>query len=67
MHLSEAELAERQLSEVERLTHVEGSQVKVKKGEWAPISKFVKDWKRIIKRIPEYIAKAARGKERLRG
>ena len=46
---------------IEHRLHTEGDNVKVARGQWTTVNALIKEWRRIIACIPEYIIKAARG------
>ena len=48
-------------AEIEHRLHTEGDNVKVARGVWTTVNALLKEWKKIISTIPEYIRRAARG------
>ena len=48
-------------SYIEQRLHSEGDNVKVAKGQWTTVNALIKEWYKVISKIPVYIRDAARG------
>ena len=53
--------------EIERLAHVEGEYVRIKRGEWVHIKKLIDEWHKILSRVPVYLLDVAKGDSWLPG